>query len=73
MAYSTALSQAIAILLYICNKHEKPLFKTQFDIAINTPQVTILKKISASLNEAELAMKNSLRLTTLESLLKDQD
>lgn len=57
------------ILLAI--EHERPLFKTKFDFNITGDQVVLLKdKISNSLKEAENEMKNSLKKTTIEILLK---
>lgn len=57
--------------IFLAIEHERPLFKTKFDFNISGDNVTLLKnKISDCLQDAENHMKNSLKKTTIEDLLK---
>lgn len=52
-------------------EHERPLFKTKFDFNINGDNVTsLVNMVTNCLENAESEMKNSLRKTTIEDLLK---
>jgi len=57
--------------IFIAIEHERALFKVKFDFNISGDSVTLLKnKISASLEDAEDQLKNSLKKTSIEDLLK---
>lgn len=52
-------------------EHERPLFKTKFDFNIDGDNVTsLVNMVTNCLENAESEMKNSLRKTTIEDLLK---
>jgi len=52
-------------------EHERPLFKTKFDFNISGDNVTsLVNMVTNCLEDAESEMKNSLRKTTIEDLLK---
>lgn len=52
-------------------EHERPLFKTKFDFNISGDNITTLvNMVTNCLGDAESEMKNSLRKTTIEDLLK---
>lgn len=52
-------------------EHERPLFKTKFDFNIDGDNVTsLVNMVTNCLEDAESEMKNSLRKTTIEDLLK---
>lgn len=52
-------------------EHERPLFKTKFDFNISGDNVTsLVNMVTNCLEDAESEMKNSLRKTTIENLLK---
>jgi len=64
-------SEITLLDIFLAIEHERPLFKTKFDFNISGDSVTLLKnKISNCLEEAENEMKNSLKKTKIEDLLK---
>ncbi|MHC1685086.1 MAG: Rrf2 family transcriptional regulator [Clostridiaceae bacterium] len=64
-------SEITLLDIFLAIEHERPLFKTKFDFNISGENVTLLKnKISNCLEDAESEMKNSLKKTKIEDLLK---
>jgi Rrf2 family protein len=57
--------------IFLAIEHERPLFKTKFDFNINGENITsLVNTITNCLKDAENEMKNSLKKTTIEDLLK---
>ena len=57
--------------IFLAIEHERPLFKTKFDFNINGETVTsLVNTIANCLENSENEMKNSLKKTTIEDLLK---
>lgn len=57
--------------IFLAIEHERPLFKTKFDFNISREDVTsLVNTITNCLEDAENEMKNSLKKTTIEDLLK---
>ncbi|MDF2609025.1 MAG: putative transcriptional regulator [Lachnospiraceae bacterium] len=57
--------------IFLAIEHERPLFKTKFDFNISGENVTsLVNTIANCLEDSENEMKNSLKRTTIEDLIK---
>lgn len=68
---SKSPSEITLLDIFLAIEHERPLFKTKFDFNISGENVTsLVNTIAKCLDDSEKEMKNSLKRTTIEDLIK---